>query len=450
MNHSPRYNHFNQPKRKIPILRFIILGILIWIFGTQIKKEGDQVDISEKKKAKNTQGHEVVASNSPALVQDKLDIDPEESQAKIDSSISRNQVEESLAKDMVKNQSPAPDSSTAKTSTKYQGQQYQKDALLGRHINTFLNRYKPQGAFVLVIEAGSNEILSWGQRSDGKTQDEPFWLSSPRFPAASLAKTITAAAALEYNRYSNHSKFPKIGNPTKLYKSQLKRPKNYKGPHVSMQKAYAKSYNPIFGMIGQDLGGNILKSMGSKLGMNQNFPGNVPKPSSYNPPVSGYELAEVASGFIQTTKVSPLHIGAIFRSLANSRPLQIPWSDKIPTKYVPTKALSLPNPKLKPNTYLGIKKMMDATIESGTAKRAMKKNIYSYHKKRLNIGGKTGTIGGGLENRVEWFAGYAQDKKNPKNKIILVVVQEHGKIWTLPSTQLTALIINQWAQLRLK
>lgn len=445
-NKMSHLNHYgSRKKKKLPILRFVIPLVLGWIAYQHFLKQDQLTDSSEKNLSKDhTRSPSVKV---PSLSQTKIEPSDEKAHLAMDSALA----EDTLQAPSVLEESPDSLKTKATQGDAYVAMEFQKDTLLGRRIAIYLDRYQPTGAFVLLIDGETNEIQAWGQKSNGKLQENPSYLNKNTFPAASIAKTITAAAALEHNRYANHSKLPKIGNPTKLYKSQLKQPKNYKGPYASMEKAYAKSYNPIFGMIGQNLGGSKLSQTAKDLGMEQNFPGNKPKKSQYKIPDTKYGIAELASGFTESTTLSPLHAGAMFRSLVMAQPLQIPWSQHIPTQFAPDKALALPNPRLKDNTYFGMKKMMEASTTSGTARRGFNKNIYSYHRKRLITGGKTGTIDGGdPKGRYDWFAGFAQDKKDPKKKLIVVVMQHHGKIWTLRSSHFAALLINQWAKHRLK
>ena len=76
----------------------------------------------------------------------------------------------------------------------------QKDVFLAEKIDQMLRRFKPMHSIVLVVEPKSNEIVAWGETKDYKVQNEPDYFTRNTFPAASLAKTITIAAAMESNR----------------------------------------------------------------------------------------------------------------------------------------------------------------------------------------------------------------------------------------------------------
>ena len=121
----------------------------------------------------------------------------------------------------------------------------QKDVFLAEKIDQMLRRFKPMHSIVLVVEPKSNEIVAWGETKDYKVQNEPDYFTRNTFPAASLAKTITIAAAMESNRYSLNSPIPDRGAHHTLYKNQLRVPENYTGPTIELQDAYAKSANEL-------------------------------------------------------------------------------------------------------------------------------------------------------------------------------------------------------------
>src|SRR5574344_1636738 len=86
----------------------------------------------------------------------------------------------------------------------------QKDVFLAQKMDHLLRIYKPEHARFLVVDANKNEILAWGQRSEGTVQSSPPFLSQSTFPAASLFKTVTLTAAFESKTYSLDSAIPFI------------------------------------------------------------------------------------------------------------------------------------------------------------------------------------------------------------------------------------------------
>ncbi|MDR1759578.1 MAG: penicillin-binding protein [Fibrobacter sp.] len=324
----------------------------------------------------------------------------------------------------------------------------QKDTVLAQKIHGLLKTYKPDNALFLMVDAKTNEILAWGERKDSAVQSVPSYLARSTFPAASLIKTVTLAAALESRKYALHTEVPLIGKSTTLYKRQLKIPEKYNGNTISAMDTYAKSCNPTAAILGLSVGGDYLKKTGEKLGYNTAFPENIPETSAFNPPDTGFGLAEAASGFTQETTLSPLLAAAITRSILLKKSLEIPWSQHLPTGFAPSGANPLEAPLFSQNTYYGLKTAMLQTVKSGTGRKNIsKRHISKRYLNRLNIGGKTGSKDGDdPPGRYDWFAGFAEDNQNPENAVIVVVMQAHGEMRSQPATQVAALLIQYWAK----
>ena len=324
----------------------------------------------------------------------------------------------------------------------------QKNVFLAEKIDNMLRRFKPDYGVVLVVEPNSNEIIAWGERYDGKIQDKPDYFVKNTFPAASLAKTITIAAAMESNRYSLNSAIPMKGAHHTLYKSQLRIPENYTGNTIELQDAYAKSANAPLAIIGMNVGAAKLRSAAKKLGYNMNFPSGIPGRSSYSPPDSGYGLAEASCGFTEATTLTPLLAAAQVRAILTKKPLEIPWASNL-EPYAPSKRIALDAGSFSENTYYGLREAMIRSITNGTARKHIStRNMARKNFNALNIGGKTGSLDGqDPHGRYEWFMGFAQSKENPSKSLVVVVMQVHDLhgFRSQPATQVAAMIINYWA-----
>ena len=324
----------------------------------------------------------------------------------------------------------------------------QKDVFLAEKIDNMLRRFKPMHSVVLVVEPKSNEIVAWGETKDYKVQNEPDYFIRNTFPAASLAKTITIAAAMESNRYSLNSPIPDRGAHHTLYKNQLRVPENYTGPTIELQDAYAKSANPPLAIIGMNVGAKRLRDAARNLGYNTNFPGGLPGRSSYSPPDSGYGLAEASCGFTEATTLTPLLAAAQVRSILMKKPLEIPWAENLPA-YAPKNRIALDVGKFSENTYYGLREAMIRSITNGTARKHIStRNMARKNFNALNIGGKTGSLDGhDPYGRYEWFMGFAQSKEDPSKALVVVILQVHDLqgYRSQPACQVAAMIINYWA-----
>ena len=324
----------------------------------------------------------------------------------------------------------------------------QKDLFLAQKIDNMLRRFKPMYGVVLVVDSKSNEIVAWGETKDYKVQNTPDFFVRNSFPAASLAKTITIAAAMDANRYSLNTPIPMLGASHTLYKRQLRVPENYHGTTISLADAYAKSANPPLALIGMDIGAKRLREAARNLGYNMNFPGGIPGRSSYTPPDTGYGLAEASCGFTEATTLTPLLAAAQVRSILTKKPLEIPWAENI-SPYAPKSRIALDVKKFSENTYYGLRMAMIRSITNGTARKQIStRNMARKNFAALDIGGKTGSLDGqDPHGRYEWFMGFAQSKENPDKAIVVVVMQVHDLqgYRSQPATQVAAMIMNYWA-----
>ena len=324
----------------------------------------------------------------------------------------------------------------------------QKDVFLAEKIDNMLRRFRPMHSAILVIEPKSNEIIAWGETKDCKVQNSPDYFVKGTFPAASLAKTITIAAAMESNRYSLNSPIPDRGAHHTLYKNQLRVPENYSGPTIELQDAYAKSANPPLAIIGMNTGAKRLREAARNLGYNMNFPGGVPGRSVYNPPDSGYGLAEASCAITEATTLTPLLAAEQVRSVLMKQPLEIPWAKNL-QGYAPTSRIALDVNKFSENTYYGLRQAMIRSVTNGTARKHIStRNMARKNFNALNIGGKTGSLDGqDPHGRYEWFMGFAQSKDDPGKAIVIVIMQVHDLqgYRSQPACQVAAMIINYWA-----
>ena len=322
----------------------------------------------------------------------------------------------------------------------------QKDPFLADKIDILLRRYHPDLGVILIVNTRTNEIIAWGERRDGKVQNKPDYIGRATFPAASLAKLVTIAAAMESNRYSLNTPIPMIGRHHTLYLNQLRVPEKYNGPTMELSEAFARSANPPMAIVGKNVGARRLNAAAAKLGYNKRFPGNAPNASSYTAPDTGYGLAEVACGFTTSTTLTPLLAAAQVRAVLTKKPLEIPWArDMAP--FAPQKPLALDIGKFSENTYYGLRESMLRSVTQGTAHKHMStKNMARKNFEALRLGGKTGSLDGtDPAGRYDWFMGFAESKADPSKSIVVIVMQMHKEIRSQPATQVAATVINYWA-----
>lgn len=251
------------------------------------------------------------------------------------------------------------------------------------------------------------------------------------FPAASIFKIVSAAAAMELKNYQPHTPMTFNGNQYTLYKNQLTRNRNRYSSTISFASAFAKSVNPVFGNIGMhDLGRAGLETYGKAFGFNLSPQFEIcMDQSSLLIKEEPYNWAEIASGFNRTTMLSAVH-GALIISVALNEGYWIEpriidairsGNDMIYRGHANDKKRVI-----RPETAESLKKMLEATVRSGTAAKTFRGASRDKILSQLIIGGKTGSINDRPDYsiRYDWFTGFAE-KKDGTQKIAVSIIVAH-------------------------
>ncbi len=332
---------------------------------------------------------------------------------------------------------------------------YSPDEALQTRTVRWLNRYRPQSAVVVVCDLRTGQIRVVAERDSTGTRTSPQLAFGTTYPAASLAKIVTAAAVLENGVHAPRDNLPLIGGAYTLYRNQLRIPTHGRYPTVTLQSAFARSVNPTFGLLGMQLGPEPLHSMAERLGFNRSLEvasGLDPAFSRYVAPDTGFGLAEAASGFTRATTISPLHALQIARAIGrDGRLLPLRFTDGLQT-LDGTRMVSLPSmddetPILSPQALEQLRALMEATVTSGTARRGFQRNMTAQDMRNLQMGGKTGSLTGrDPPGRYEWFVGYAQRRDNPDDGIAVAVMLINRDYLAVHASELAGLVIRDWAR----
>ncbi len=305
------------------------------------------------------------------------------------------------------------------------------DPSLQNYLSQKLDRKNASHIGIVAMDPQDGRILSLVGYDRSDPLKNPCLESS--FPAASIFKIITAAAALEKGNLRLDSKLRYNGGKYTLYKSQLKDKTNKYTNRISLKDAFAKSVNPVFGKLGAlYLGKAQLESYAKAFGFNRviNFEIFL-APSLTVITDDPYQWAEIACGFNHQTKISPVHAALIPATIFNrGRLIEPTIVDRISDENGVELYRSQPaviTQAFAPPTSEALRELMTATIRSGTVRGTFRKYRNDKIISRLEIGGKTGTINNKTDDvKYEWFVGYAQDR-NGDSKIILSVLVAHQK-----------------------
>jgi cell division protein FtsI/penicillin-binding protein 2 len=291
---------------------------------------------------------------------------------------------------------------------------------------------------IVVMAPKSGRILSMVGFDKTHATENPC--IEKRFPAASVIKIVTAAAAIEICGLDPDSKLAFNGNKYTLYKRQITNKTNRYTTRVSFKNSFAQSINPVFGKLGSlYLGKSALEEYAQGFGFNQQFNFELPvNESRLHVKNERYHQAEIACGFNRDTLITPLHGALLVSSILNDGKIPEPTivdeivDGKGQTHYRGQKGII--NQAVSSKTCRMLKKLMNATVKSGTARKSFRGFRRDRILSRLNIGGKTGSLSNRKHDvRFDWFVGFAEQKNGSEQIVISAIVAHHKYIGTRAS-----------------
>lgn len=322
---------------------------------------------------------------------------------------------------------------------------------LTKYIKKELRRYSSDYASVVVIDNNSGQILSaidYTRQTRKFGKDITF---SSTNPAASVFKVVTAADLIENTEIDSSSPFTYRGKATTLYKYQLKETISKWTREIPFKKAFALSNNVVFGKAAiNNTSGQSLMAMANKFGFNKDNLQLVKMGTSsvFNTNTE-YQLAELASGFNRDTMISPVHGAIIASVIANDGVLRTPTlvSEVRSKKW--DRVVWQPHYKIdrvfSKKTADDMKELMELTVERGTARSAFRRLKRRKQFRDMKIGGKTGTITGGIPyGKRDWFVSYALPSEKDDKGISVCVMIVNVEKWYIKSTNLAKNIIQHY------
>jgi penicillin-binding protein A len=298
--------------------------------------------------------------------------------------------------------------------------------LQSRLINA-MDRKNSRYIGIVVMEADTGRVQALAGFNKIDPSRNPCLVNT--FPAASLFKIVTAAAAVDQCGYNADTPIRFNGYKHTLYKNQLKESNNQYTNRVLFKDSFAQSVNPVFGKLGAlYLKRSVLEEYATAFGFNQPINFELPvAPSHIVIKDDAYQWAEVASGFNNDTTISPLHAAMIASTVLNSGRMRAPSlvdrvvDDHGRLLYESTPALRGRAMSARASEVLI--RLMETTVRSGTGRRAFRNYSRQRVLSKLDIGGKTGTIYNRAHDaRFDWFVGFANEKNGPGRLIVAVLV----------------------------
>jgi len=330
--------------------------------------------------------------------------------------------------------------------------EYSFDSRLTDFVENLLKRHRSDYSAIVVIENDTGKILAAvGHERKGNQLNRSLAFSSTH-PAASLIKIVTSADLLENTPVDLATEFTFRGRGTTLYRSQIETPKNRATNKQTLERAFAYSNNVIFGRAAiRNSSNDSLFKMATDFGFNQDIMNDISLTKSvFHMPTDDYNLAELASGFNRETLISPIHASVLAAIVANNGVRRAPriiesvrnretgeelWLNDLRSERV-----------FSSETADSLRKLMQATTKSGTARGAFRQ-LPKRMSDRLEIGGKTGSITGGMPfGRRDWFVAYAKPDMGDKRHagISIAVMNVNVNKWYVKSTFLAREVVRYY------
>lgn len=310
---------------------------------------------------------------------------------------------------------------------------YTLDPLLQEKMKTYFKKYKvPYGVFV-AIDPNTGKVLAMVEHSHYNPKLKGLALRAT-FPAASVFKLITAAAALEEKKASPDTPITFHGGLMHLRRHNWEDDPLRDYRTISFTDALARSANVPFAKVATRwLDSSMLLSYSQAFGFNRPIFFELPVQQSHAIiPDDRKQVAYAAAGF-GDVRMSPLHGALIASAIGNGGALLVPrLIDRILDKdgheiYASSRESS--GQVVSKNTTDLLKEMMGQTSIKGTSRRAFRSYYRSPQLREITIGGKTGTISGNdPPGKYSWFVGMAPLDHPEIAVAALVINSRHWRI----------------------
>jgi cell division protein FtsI/penicillin-binding protein 2 len=294
-----------------------------------------------------------------------------------------------------------------------------------------LLRHKVSTGAIVAINPETGKILALA--STGSSADENPTALRSTFPAASIFKIITAAAAIERAGLDEHSVVPFRGGNYTLNKYNYLPNKKRDGRRIMLGEAFGKSCNPAFARIAlKSLDSSMLFDYAEAFSFNRIIPFELSVGESlFSKPSSPYSLARTSAGF-ENSFISPLHGAMISASIVNQgktmRPILVENISSVDGIELFSAEPQMLQQSVLPSTAKHLLSMMEYSSEMGTARKHLKK-LREKSGKRFRVVGKTGTLSGkSPEGRYHWFVGASQSSPEPIAIASLVIDRGDSRI----------------------
>ncbi|MER7188687.1 peptidoglycan D,D-transpeptidase FtsI family protein [Streptomyces flaveolus] len=280
-----------------------------------------------------------------------------------------------------------------------------------------------------IAGGGEADGKAWNKIIEKNNPDKPMLNRALRevYPPGSTFKVVTAAAALEHNKYTSADEKTDSPLPWTMPGTTTPLPNEGDLPceNATLREALRVSCNTVFGKIGYDLGNDKMLETAKKFGFTEEQ--FVPVRSSASVFSDDMNDSQVALSSIGqfNTAATPLQMAMVTSAIANNGTLMKPYMvDELQAPNLDTIEKTDPQEMSKPlspeNAQI-LQSMMETVVKDGTGTNAQIDGV--------TVGGKTGTAQHGVENSENpyaWFISYAKTDGGSPVAVAVVVEDENA------------------------
>jgi peptidoglycan glycosyltransferase len=328
---------------------------------------------------------------------------------------------------------------------------YTLDKDLQKASEALLKLYHPDYGVLVMIDPNSGAILSIANF----VADDPAagnLAIHANFPSASVFKVVTATAALDKYGWNSEDEVTYNGSNHTLYKKNLVHTETNRWSRtISLRKAFAQSINTVFGRIGMEiLKPADLKEYSKRYGFNRDLKSDMPIEEGVTliPDESSFQLAEIASGFTRSNRMSPVQGALIAASAINGGHLMAPYIiDNMTDEQ--GQLLYQGKPEIlaqtaSPEALIAVRRLMATTIENGTAVKSFRPLKRDKRFADLEMGGKTGSLlGEDVKGKTDWFVGYAKWKNK---SVAIASLTVNKEFWRVKASMMAQIMFKNYYQ----
>jgi len=307
---------------------------------------------------------------------------------------------------------------------------YSFDPELSRHVFKILRDGKVALGHVIVLDPDTGRMLAYASTDVG--QFPPTGI----YPAASLVKVITAAAALD--RDPGLAKLPcrYSGSPYTLTRKSIDPPRS--GNEVSLRNALASSNNQCFAQLAvHAVGEEPLIDAISRFGwLSEPAPAHLA--GTVDAGEDRYDVGRLGCG-LAGSRITPMHAAQLAATLARGELVAPHWIEGVRDaggRAMLLPASPAPRQVMTPELADELRAMLTDTTRKGTARRAFRRRNGQPLLGPVEVAGKTGSLSGtDPKGRYEWFVGIAP-ADHPEIAVAVLVVQSDQ--WWRSASQVAA------------